>query len=154
MWSMSVVNCLRLLKYIHMKYFTGSTSCSRVLVATDSRTAKPNTCVTKLGKGIEFVLGKSTEVLEFDKARQQHKQSPSDKFFLDKFMKRVAVMEVKISKQERLLRAELGQWEKQFFLKTNKVATQEDLKQCHHAKALTSKLKYAKAILLKIRNKE
>ena len=112
---MSVVNCLRLLKYIQIKSFTGSTSCSRVLVATHSRTAKPNsstvgndTCVTKLGKGIEFVLGKSTEVLEFDKARQQHKQSPSDKFFLNKFMKRVAVMEVKISKQERLLRAALG----------------------------------------------
>ena len=69
--------------------------------------------MTKLGKGIEFVLGKSNEVLEFDKARQQHKRFPSDKFFLDKFMKRVAVMEVKILKQEHLLRAELGQWEKQ-----------------------------------------
>ena len=110
--------------------------------------------MTKLGKAIEFVLGKSTEVLEFDKARQQHKQLPSDKFFFDKFMKRVAVMEVKISKQEHLLSAELGQWEKEFFLKNNKVATQEDLKECHHAKALANKLKYAKAILMKIRSKE
>ena len=110
--------------------------------------------MTKLGKAIEFVLGKSTEVLEFDKARQQHKQLPSDKFFFDKFMKRVAVMEVKISKQEHLLSAELGQWEKEFFLKNNKVATLEDLKECHHAKALANKLKYAKAILMKIRSKE
>ena len=102
--------------------------------------------MTKLGKGIEFVLGKSNEVLEFDKARQQHKRFPSDKFFLDKFMKRVAVMEVKILKQEHLLRAELGQWEKDFYLKNNKVATQ--------AKALRDKLKYAKAILMKIRNRK
>ncbi|CAB4010365.1 Hypothetical predicted protein [Paramuricea clavata] len=72
---------------------TGSTSCSRVAVVTNPGTAMPNsgtmgndTCVTKLGKGIEFVLGKSAEVLEFDKARQKHKQSPSDKFILDKFI--------------------------------------------------------------------
>lgn len=64
----------------------------------NSGTMGNDTCVTKLGKGIEFVVGKSAEVLEFDKARQKHKQSPSDKFILDKFMKRVAVMEVKISK--------------------------------------------------------
>jgi hypothetical protein len=99
-----------------------------------------DTCAKKLGKGIEFVLGKSAEVLEFDKARQKDKQSPSDKFILDKFMKRVAVMEleVKISKQERLLRAELGQWEKDFYLKlkNNKVATQEDIAACLNAKAL------------------
>ena len=120
----------------------------------NSGTMGNDTCVTKLGKGIEFVLGKSAEILEFDKARQKHKQSPSDKFILDKFMKRVAVMEVKISKQERLLRAELGQWEKDFYLKNNKVATQEDITACIHAKALRNKLKYAKAILMKVRNKK
>ena len=117
-----------------------------------------DTCAKKLGKGIEFVLGKSAEVLEFDKARQKHKQSPSDKFILDKFMKRVAVMEVKISKQERLLRAELGQWEKDFYLKlkNNKVATQKDTAACLNAKALRlrNKLKYAKAIPMKVRNKK
>ena len=144
-----------------LKFVTGSTSCSRFPVVTSSKTAKPNSgvvgienCMTKLGKGIEFVLGKSNEVLEFDKARQQHKRFPSDKFFLDKFMKRVAVMEVKILKQEHLLRAELGQWEKDFYLKNNKVATQEDITTCLQAKALRDKLKYAKAILMKIRNRK
>ena len=63
-------------------------------------------------------------------------------------------MEVKISKQERLLRAELGQWEKYFYLKNTKVATQEDKTACLHAKALRNKLKYAKAILMKVRNKK
>ena len=63
-------------------------------------------------------------------------------------------MEVKISKQERLLRAELGQWEKDFYLKNTKVATQEDKTACLHAKALRNKLKYAKAILMKVRNKK
>jgi hypothetical protein len=107
-----------------------------------------------LGRAVDFVLGQSTEVLQFDKARQQHKQSPSDKFFLAKFMKLVAVMEVRVSKQQQQIRQELGQWEKEFFLRHNRVATQKDIATCTHAKLLRDKLKYAKAILNKIRNKE
>jgi hypothetical protein len=103
-----------------------------------------------LGKAVVFV--QSTEVLQFDKARQQHKQSP---LFFAKFMKLVAVMEVCVVKQQTKIRQELGQWEKEFFLKHNsRVATQKYIEACPQAKLLRDKRKYAKAILIKTRNKE
>ncbi|CAB4001140.1 Hypothetical predicted protein [Paramuricea clavata] len=140
-----------------------STNCSRVdnpvvsdshpiTVEKNSETGNMAVCKTKLGKAVVFVLGQSTEVLQFDKARQQHKQSPSDKFFFAKFMNLVAVMEVRVVKQTKICQ-ELGQWEKEFFLKHNsRVAIQKDIEACPQDKLLRDKLKYAKAIL--ITNKE
>lgn len=126
-----------------------------ITVEENSETGNMTVYKTKLGKAVAFVLGQSTEVLQFDKARQQHKQSPSDKFYFAKFMKLVAVMEVRVVKQQTKIRQELGQWEKEFFLKNNsRVATQKDIEACPQAKLLRDKLKYAKAILIKIRNKE
>ena len=146
--------------------FIDSTNCSRVdnpqvsgshPVTKEKANETDNTgvtCQTKLGKAVEFLLGQSTEVLQLDKARQQVKQSPLDKFFLTKFMKLVAVTEVKVVKIQSQIRLELGQWEKEFFLKHNRVATQKDIVECPHAKLLKDKLKYAKAILNNIRNRQ
>ena len=129
---------------------------STVVAVKESNDSNNTTqCKTKLGKAVEFVLGQSREVLQFDVARQQHKRSPSDKYFLAKFMKQVALVEVRVVKEQQQIRKELGLWEKEFFLKYNqKVATQNDIGACPRAKLLRDKLKYAKAILCKIRQKE
>ncbi len=143
---------------LSIKFFIDSTNSSRVdnpevsdsgPTTTEENNETGNmavTCKTKLGKAVEFLFGQSTEVLQFDKARQQLKQSPSDKFFLAKFMKLVAVTEVQVVKKQTQIRMELGQWEKEFFLKHNRVATQKDIVECSHAKLLKDKLKYAQAI--------
>ena len=106
-----------------------------------------------MGKAVEFLLGQTTEVLKLDKARQQLKESPSDKFLCAKYKKLAAVTEVQVVKRQIQIRKELGQWEKDFFLKHNRVATQKDILGCPCAKLLQDKLKYAKAILNNIRNR-
>jgi galactokinase len=110
-------------------------------------------CVTKLGKAIEFVMAKTNEVMQFDKARQKYKQFPADKLYYDAFMRKVAVMETSVSKQQRETRVKLSQWERDFFINNNcKVATEKDIAACSHAQLLRNKLKYAKAILSKLRS--
>lgn len=70
-------------------------------------------------------------------------------------MKQVALVEVHVVKEQQQIRKELGLWKKEFFLKYNqKVATQNDIAACPRAKLPRGKLKYAKAILCKIRQKE
>ena len=88
---------------------------STVVAVKESNDSNNTTqCKTKLGKAVEFVLGQSREVLQFDVARQQHKRSPSDKYFLAKFMKQVALVEVRVVKEQQQIRKELGLWERVF----------------------------------------
>ena len=69
------------------------------------------------------------------------------------FMRKVAVMEIRVSKQQRETRVKLSQWERDFFINNNcKVATEKDIAACSHAQLLRNKLKYAKAILSKLRS--
>ena len=53
-----------------------------------------------MGKAVEFILGITTEVAQFDKARQRHKQSPKNSFYFEEYMDKLAYMETKVSKQQ------------------------------------------------------
>jgi hypothetical protein len=111
-------------------------------------------CITKIGRFLEFVLGRTAEVVRFDNARQRHKQSPNDTDYAKDHMKQVAIMEIRLSKQQRHYKAQLSQWERDFFIQHNcKVATQDDIASCQDAKLLVKKLKYAKALLNKFKEK-
>jgi hypothetical protein len=45
--------------------------------------------------------------LQFDNARQRHKQSPNDTDYAKDHMKQVAIMETRVSKQQRHYKAQL-----------------------------------------------
>ena len=112
-----------------------------------------DSCTTKMGKAVEFILGITIEVAQFDKARQRHKQWPKNNFYFEEYMDKLADMETKVSKQQHQFRDQLAaQWEQEFFVKNNcKVATQNDIASSPPAKLLVDKLKYAKAILNKFK---
>ena len=101
---------------------------------------------------MEFILGITTEVAQFDKARQRHKQWPKNRFYFEEYMDKLADMETKLSKQQQQFRDQLAQWERECFVKNNcKVATQSDIASSPPAKLLVEKLKYAKTILNKFK---
>ncbi|CAB4002835.1 Hypothetical predicted protein [Paramuricea clavata] len=58
-------------------------------------------CIKKIGRFLEFVLGRTAEVVRFDNARQRHKQSPNDTDYAKDHMKQVVIMETRVSKQQR-----------------------------------------------------
>ena len=79
-----------------------------------------------MGKAVEFILGITIEVAQFDKARQRHKQWPKNNFYFEEYMDKLADMETKVSKQQHQFRDQLAQWKREFFVKNNcKVATQD-----------------------------
>lgn len=105
-----------------------------------------------MGKAVGYILGITTEVAQFDKARQRHKQWPKNSFYFEEYMDKLADMEIKVYKQQQQFRDQLAQWEREFFIKNNcKVATQNDIASSPPAKLLVDKLKYAKAILNKFK---
>ena len=115
---------------------------------------RKDSCITKIGRFLEIVLGRMAEVIRFDNARQCHKQSPNDTDYAKDHMKHVAIMETSVSKQKQHYKAQLSQWENFFFIKHNcKVATQDDIASCRDAKPLVKRLKYAKALLNKFKEK-
>ena len=68
---------------------------------------------TKDGKtAVEFILGITTEVAQFDKARQRHKQWPKNSFYFEEYMDKLVDMETKVSKQQQQFRDQLAQWER------------------------------------------
>jgi hypothetical protein len=59
-------------------------------------------------------MGRTAEVVRFDNARQRHKQSPNDTDYAKDNMKQVAIMEIRVSKQQRHYKAQFSQWERDF----------------------------------------
>lgn len=107
-----------------------------------------------MGQSVEFVLGRTAEVVQFDRARQQHKQWPQNSYYFNEYMNKLAIMETRVSKQQQHYQDQLNQWEREFFVKHNcKVATQNDIASSPAAKLLIKKLKYAKAMLKKFKGK-
>ena len=78
-----------------------------------------DSCITKIGRFLEFVLGRTAEVARFDNARQRHKLSPNDTDYANDHMEQVARMKTRLSKQQRHYNAQLSQWKRDLFIKRN-----------------------------------
>lgn len=104
------------------------------------------TCETKQGRALQFILGQTKEVLKYDKARKRIKASPNNDNYLQDYLDNLALMETRVSREQRITKERLKIWERQHFDQYCKLPTSQDMLSDPAAKLLMDKLKYCKAI--------
>ena len=103
---------------------------------------------TKLGKAVEIILGHTAEVKELDTLRLRLKSNPENKFLYNKYMDNLASIQTKVINKHHMLKTELKEWEKLYFIENNfKSPTVSDIKQSVKASKIYNKMRYTKALL-------
>lgn len=98
-----------------------------------------------MGHGVKFVLGDTNDVLQFDKSRQKCKKWPNNKDYLESYKDSLAIIETRISRQQRKLKEQLQEWEREYFVKNNcKAASYADINANSKGKRIMDQLKYHK----------
>ena len=78
---------------------------------------------TKQGRALGFVLGITTEVLQFDKARKKLKASPNNEDLIQAYLYITAVMETRVSQAHTNIKTQLKEVEQQYFRNCGKLPT-------------------------------
>ena len=102
---------------------------------------------TKQGRALGFVLGITTEVLQFDKARKKLKASPNNEDLIQAYLYITAVMEIRVSQAHTNIKTQLKEVEQQYFRNCGKLPTSKEILKDPVSKLLVDKLKYCKALV-------
>ena len=103
---------------------------------------------TQLGKAVQIVLGTTEEVKKFDSARSRLKKSPTSKIAIHDYKNKLALIQTQVLAQKSMLKKNLKNWEKQFFLEHDcRMATLKEMKGNELASKLLNQLKYSDALL-------
>ena len=102
---------------------------------------------TTLGSTMANILGSTKEVIEFDRARENAKNYRHDKFFLDSYMHKLAVLQTRMSQKKRELEKEVEDWEKNYFIQNDNLPTYDDFQADSIMKEKLKQIKTAKAIM-------
>lgn len=84
-------------------------------VTQDSNPQDSYTCCSSISKAAMVVLGPTSDVIDFDKARQIHKKYPHDRDHYNAYMKTLAILNTKVSSAERILKADIKAWEEKYY---------------------------------------
>ena len=101
---------------------------TRPINTTESRTCSERKVKTKLGKAVEIVLGPSTDLFNFDKARDLLKKNIRCKEAVKNYEYQQALIQIKVLAKEKELNFFLKEWEKLFFINHCRTATMEEMK--------------------------
>ena len=120
--------------------------------ANDTEVARSSSCTeqqwrTKLGGTLASILGNTDDVIEFDRARKNAKTRRQDKFLLDNYMHKLAVIQTRLSKKKRELEKDIEDWEKNYFNLNNNLPTYDDLIADSVMKDKLKQIKTAKVIM-------
>lgn len=111
---------------------------------------QPYACSSTLSKAAEIVLGLTVEVIQFDKARNRIKKQPQNNVYSDDYMKILAIIHTRVSKQRRILKEEITAWEKEYFANSGgKIPTYDDMMMNPSIEQIFKRLKYANDLLNK-----
>ena len=108
---------------------------------------------SKLGKALELVLGRITELIQFDKLHtslktKQHQMKKLDAQSQKLYSEMLARIQVKVLAAKTKTNRELTEWDKEFTVNNNfTTPSYNDIKANPIAAALYNKLKFAKALL-------
>jgi hypothetical protein len=98
-----------------------------VQVTQGSSSANKEQWNTKLGSTLAYILGNTDDVIEFDRARKNAKNRRQDKFLLDNYMHKLAIIQTKVSKKKGELEKDIEDWEKNYFISNNNLPTYDNL---------------------------
>lgn len=107
---------------------------------------------SRLSQSAQVVLGSIPEVVQFDKARQKHKQFPQDKRHYDVYMDKVARIHCMISAADGKLRTEIKDWEMKFYAEHEELPNSDNMATDQTISAKLNKLRHAKSLLKKFRS--
>ena len=108
---------------------------------------------SKLGKALELVLGRTTELIRFDKLHtslktKQHQMKKLDAQSQKLYSEMLDRIQVKVLAAKTKTNRELTEWDKEFTVNNNfTTPSYNDIKANPIAAALYNKLKFAKALL-------
>ncbi|CAB4002167.1 Hypothetical predicted protein [Paramuricea clavata] len=120
---------------------------SEAQISKDPLSANKEQWHTKLGSTLAYVLGNTNEVIELDHVRKKAKDQRQDKFLLDSYMYKLAVIQTKVSKKKRELEKNIEDWEKKNFMSNNRLPTYDKLIADSVIKEKLRQIKTAKVIM-------
>lgn len=97
------------------------------------------------------VLGPTSDVIGFDKARQIHKKYPEDRYHYNAYMEKLAILHTKVSYAEGILKADIKAWEEKYYAENECQLPSKD-KYDLSMKTKVKKLQCAKVLLRKFRS--
>ena len=66
-------------------------------------------------------------MIEFDRARKNAKNQRQDKFLLDNYVHKLAIIQTKVSKKKEELEKDIEDWENNYFISNNNLPTYDNL---------------------------
>ena len=112
-----------------------------------SETDEQQQLQTKQGCALGVVLGITTEVLQFDKARKKLKANRNNEDLIQAYLYITAVMETRVSQAHTNIKTQLKELEQQYFRNCGKLPTSKEILKDPVSKLLVDKLKYCKALV-------
>ena len=97
------------------------------------------------------VLGQTSDVIGFDKARQNHKNYPNDRYHYNAYMEKLAILHTKVSYAEIILKEDIKTWEEKYYTENECQLPSEDNYDLS-MKTKLKKLRCAKELLRKFRS--
>lgn len=98
------------------------------------------------------MLGPTSEVQTFDKARKRRKDNPTD-YTCNAYLDILAIIETRISCKITNLNEELKAWERRYFADNNQLPSGQDAMLDATAKSFVDRIKYGKALMRSWRKK-
>ena len=102
---------------------------------------------SKLGSTLAYILENIHNITEFDWARKNAKSQRQDKFLLDNYMHKLAVIQTKVWKKKGELEKDIQDWEKNYFISNNNLPTHDNLVAYSVMKDKLKQIETAKVIM-------
>ena len=107
--------------------------------------------VTKLGKAVSVVLGKTTDVEKLDLRQQKYKNNPMFKHIENEYLDCSAVIQLKVCSELKTAKANFKNWESEFFNANNLSPSSDDILKNKLASRLMEVIKYSHRLLIEWR---
>ena len=107
--------------------------------------------VTKLGKAVSVVLGKTTDVEKSDLLWQKYKNNPMSKHIENAYLDCLAVIQLKVCSELKTAKANFKTWESEFLNANNLSPSNYDILKNKSASRLMEVIKYSHRLLIEWR---
>ncbi|KAK3737282.1 hypothetical protein QZH41_019809 [Actinostola sp. cb2023] len=123
------------------------------LIEQQSSPGSTTTCIKDVPKGskttkaLEVILGHSDEVAEFDRLRYSLSQNPKSRYIIHRYETHLAKIQINVLKAVNQYQQEVKEWDKEFFQKNNRIASEKDYSNCVEISKILCQLKVANKLL-------